>query len=116
MSFRPKPVDTNTIISTLKSLNETCAVGSDGISFKFIKDSLYFTAFYLTIIINTSIVTGVFPQVWKHALVISLLKKGDPNNVSNYRPISLLSIAYMILEKVISNQLLNFFRNECRPF
>ncbi len=108
VSFRPKPVDTNTIILTLKSLNETRSVGSDGISFKFIKDSLYFTAFYLTIIINTSIVTGVFPQAWKHALVIPLFKKGDPNNVSNYRPISLLPIASKILEKIISNQLLNF--------
>ncbi len=60
---------------------------------QFIKDSMYFTAFYLTIISNTSIVTGVFPQVWKHALVIQLLKKGGPNNVSNYRPVSILSIA-----------------------
>ena len=108
VSFRPQPVDINTTILTLKSLNETRSVGSDGISFKFIKDSLYFTAFYLTIIINTSIVTGIFPQAWKHALVIPLLKKGDPSNVSNYRPISLLPIASKVLEKIISNQLLNF--------
>ncbi len=108
LPFRPQPVDTNTVILTLKSLNETRSVGSDGISFKFIKDSLYFTAFYLTIIINTSIVTGVFPQTWKHALVIPLLKKGDPSDVNNYRPISILPIASKILEKIISNQLLNF--------
>ncbi len=89
MLFRSKTVDTSTFILTPKSLNDTCSVGSDDISFKFIKDSLHVAAFYLTIIINTSIVTGVFPQVWKHALVITLFKKGDPNDVSNYRPISL---------------------------
>ena len=107
-TFRPKPVDTNTIILTIKSLNETRSIGSDGIALKFIKDALCIVAFYLTCIINTSIVTGVFPQAWKHANVIPLFKTGDINNVSNYRPISLLPVLSKILEKIVSNQLLYF--------
>ncbi len=64
--------------------------------------------FYLTFIINTSLTTGVFPQAWKHALVIPLLKKGDQESVNNYRQISLLHTLSKIVEKIVSKQLLDF--------
>ena len=111
MKFRPQPVDINTIILTVKGLNETRSVGSDGISLKFVKDSLCIIAFYLTFIINTSIVTGVFPQDWKNAYVIPLFKKGDFNDVNNFRPISILPVLSKILEKIVFNQLLSFLED-----
>ncbi len=37
---RPQPVDTDTVVLTIKDLNETSSVGSDGIPMKFIKDAL----------------------------------------------------------------------------
>ncbi len=84
------------------------SVGCDGISLNFIRDSLYMIVFYLTVIVNTSLTTGVFPEIWKHAMIIPLFKKGDQENVSNYRPISLLPVLSKILEKIVSNQLLDF--------
>ncbi len=72
--FRAPPVDTETVILTIKSLNDTKSVGCDGIPMRFIKDSLYVIAFYLTCIINTSIVTGTFPSFWKHDVVVPFLK------------------------------------------
>ncbi len=42
------------------------------------------------------------------SMVVSLFKKGDQENVSNYRPISLLPVLSKILEKIVSNQLLDF--------
>ncbi len=104
----PQPVDVETVILTIKSLNETRSVGCDGISLNFIRDSLCMIVFYLTVIVNTSLTTGVFPEIWKHAMVIPLFKKGDQENVSNYRPISLLPVLSKILEKIVSNQLLDF--------
>ncbi len=76
-TFRPQSVDTESNILTIKNLNETRSVGSDGIPLRFIKDFLYVMAFCMTFIINTSMVTGVFSTAWKHALVVSLLKSGD---------------------------------------
>ncbi len=110
--FRPQPVDTNSIILTIKHLRNTASFGSDNISLCFIKDSLYVTAYYLTQIINTSIVTGVFPKVWKHAIVTPLHKNGDINEASNYRPISLLPIFSKILEKIVANQLSTFLESK----
>ncbi|RUM30450.1 MAG: hypothetical protein DSY42_04590 [Aquifex sp.] len=106
--FRPQSVNVETVILTIKSLNKTRSVGCDGISLNFIRDSLYMIAFYLTVIVNTSLTTGVFPETWKHAMVIPFFKKGDQENVSNYRPISLLPILSKIVEKIVSNQLLDF--------
>ncbi len=73
--FRPQPVDVNTVILTIKELRNTNSVISDNIQLKFIKDSLYAVASYLTCIINTSMVTGEIPSLWKHAIVIPIKKK-----------------------------------------
>ncbi len=59
--FRPEPVDTDTVMLTIKSLKETKAVGSDGIPLWFLKDALPVIISYLTCIINTSLATGIFP-------------------------------------------------------
>ena len=42
------------------------------------------------------------PASWKLANVIPAHKKGDRDPVSNYRPISLLSIVSKVLEKMYS--------------
>ncbi len=88
----PQSVDTNTVILTVKDLKNTNSVGSDDIPLKFVIDGLYVIAFYLTCIVNTSLVTGVFPNAWKHAVVVPILENGDVENVNNYRPISLLPV------------------------
>ena len=63
----------------------------------------------LTYIINTSILTGKFPTNWKISKIIPLYKKGDKKVLKNYRPVSLLSVAGMVLEKVVAVQIEDFF-------
>ena len=109
--FRPQPVDVNTVVLTIKHLQNKQSSGSDKISLRFIKDSLTIIAQYLTIILNTSIVTGVVPSSWKHALVVPLHKSGDPSDTSNYRPISLLPVFSKILEKIVADQLVRYLED-----
>ncbi len=109
--FRPEPVDTDTVILTIKSLKETKAVGSDGIPLRFLKDALTVIISYITCIINTSLVMGIFPKAWKHAMVVPLFKSGDSNSINYYRPISLLPIISKILEKIVANQLLHYLES-----
>ncbi|CAF4695383.1 unnamed protein product, partial [Rotaria sp. Silwood2] len=45
------------------------------------------------------------PTSWKNAKVIILHKKGDQEDLKNYRPISLLSIIYKLLTKIITKRL-----------
>ena len=110
--FRPSPVTVEVVILTFKQLHETNAIGSDNISYKYLKDSLPVTAFYITICINTSIVTGTYPVPWKHSLTLPTFKSGDPDEITNYRPISLLPIVSKILERIIANQLMQYLENQ----
>ena len=58
-------------------------------------------------VINQSLHTGVFPSVFKEAIVKPLLKKTslDPNSLKNYRPISNLSFLPKITDKIVFSHL-----------
>lgn len=62
----------------------------------------------LTHIINLSLRSCKFPDIWKKALVIPIHKGGDPKHPSNYRPISLLPILSKVLEKILSSQIRDY--------
>ena len=57
-------------------------------------------------IYNLSISHGKVPSAWKCANIVPIYKKGNPNIVSNYRPISLLPVISKILEKIIYNRII----------
>ena len=63
----------------------------------------------LSTLVNSAMTLGIFPEKLKLSKVIPLFKKGDKLDVSNYRPISILTCFTKIFEKVIFNRLLNFF-------
>ena len=66
---------------------------------------------YITLIINTSIVTKVFSKPWKHSSILPIHKSGDIEKPTNFRPINLLAILSKRLEKVISTQLTECLEN-----
>ena len=59
-------------------------------------------------IFNKSVLTGVYPDELKVAKVIPLFKNGEKALMSNYRPISLLSIINKLFEKLIYKRLRKF--------
>ncbi|KAK3549855.1 hypothetical protein QTP86_015276, partial [Hemibagrus guttatus] len=65
---------------------------------------------FITTVINGSLTSGHVPTVFKKARVIPILKKPalDPSDISNYRPVSLLSFLSKILERVVCNQLYDY--------
>jgi hypothetical protein len=58
-------------------------------------------------IINKSLSSGIFPDRLKHSIVIPVHKRGDKNNVSNYRQVSLLTSFSKIFENVICKRLID---------
>ena len=52
---------------------------------------------------------GKFRIEWRKANVVSVHKKGDKQNSKNYRPLSLLSICGKIFERLIYNNIFEYF-------
>ena len=74
------------IIKSLRTKN-TC--GYDEISNRIIKLTALFIIAQLMYICNAVLSTGVFPDKLNYAVVKSVFKKGNKQEISNYRPISL---------------------------
>ena len=101
-----KPDDIEKIIRNLKPKS---SAGCDNISTKLLKEIENVISRPLSIIINQSLCTGIFPEKLEIAKVIPLYKKDDDRSFGNYRPISLLSSISKIFERVAFNQLYEYF-------
>ena len=84
------------------------ALGPVQVPLKVIKGALPCILLTLTEIINTSLLTSVFPSNWKKAEVIALLKDEDHEVLNNNRPVSLLTAFSKICERVVLNQLTDY--------
>lgn len=61
---------------------------------------------WLTSFYNNILETGILPPTLLRAKVIAILKPGKPaNDPASYRPISLLSVTYKLLERLLYNRL-----------
>ena len=57
---------------------------------------------------NLSLEEGIVPLEWKEANIIPLFKKGSRNKSENYRPVSLTSVICKLLERLITDHLVDF--------
>jgi len=55
--------------------------------------------------------TGIFPERLKFSEVRPFFKKGDITEFSNYRPLSLLTSFYKIIEKIIYKILYSYLND-----
>jgi hypothetical protein len=96
-----RPTSQVEILKALSSLRSTSSFGEDEISCNLLKKCVTPILEPLCILFNHSLERGIFPNIYKRARVIPLLKKGDPSFTKNYRPISLLSSFGKLLEKLV---------------
>ena len=89
----------------LSSSNATCSL--DVLPTKFLKSCIDALASPITRLVNLALLEGVFPDNFKHAIVMPLLKKSSlpKDELSSYRPISNLNFVSKILEKIIYSRL-----------
>ncbi|GFS08728.1 endonuclease-reverse transcriptase [Elysia marginata] len=60
---------------------------------------------YLTKCFNEILKTGKIPTSWEEAKIIVIYKKGDPGDIKNYRPISLLSHSYKLFTRLLQTRM-----------
>ena len=103
-------MDESLIFCELRKVKTNKAIGLDRISAKLLKDSAPAIAPSLAKIINMSLLSGTFPDIWKIGKVVPLFKSGDPTSSNNYRPITILPTLSKIIERIVHLQMHTFLQ------
>ena len=111
VNFKFKLIYIENTVNIIDGLKTKSSCGHDGLSVKILKQIIYELSSPITLIINQSLNTGIFPDRLKIAKVIPVYKKDDAKMFENYRPISILPAISKILEKTIFNQLHDYFQD-----
>ena len=108
----PKPTftrfslcDQEEVERVIKSMKPKANVMSNGINMKIVRECRKVLSPTLTTLLNESITKNVFPEQLKIAEVVPLYKKGQKEQPTNYRPISLLDPFSKVYEKILEGQL-----------
>ena len=110
-NFDFNTVEVDDIKKIIRKLKPKSSSGQDGISSNLLKEINDTIASTITLIINQSLSTGIFPDKLKTAKVVPVYKKEDPHQFGNYRPISLLPAISKIFEKVVFAQVYKYFND-----
>ena len=110
-SFTFDCVSESTVMRVIKTLATKNSTGIDSISSHMLRNLAPTIITLLTHIINQPLCTGIFRHRLKIAKVIPLFKKDDPHIFDSYCPISLLSSISKTFEKVVFNQVYEYFTN-----
>lgn len=63
-----------------------------------------------------SLAEGVFPSLWKAALIVPVHKKGSKSDIKNYRPISILNTISKVFEKIVHSIIYSVIVNGIGPY
>lgn len=110
LSIFIEPVSAHEIVNMLRNFKNKLSSGLDDIPISILKFVSIELCDVLAFIVNNSCMYGVFPHFLKTALIKPVYKKGDPNLIENFRPISLLSSFSKLFETAMNDRILSFFK------
>ena len=99
--FCLKQIDEFFVLKQLRSLKPNKVIGLNRISARLLKCASFLICSSVTKLLNLSIPTSRFPEIWKCSKVTALFKSGYQTNACNYRPISILPTPIKILERAV---------------
>ena len=113
------PITKKEILNVLKHCRNS-ATGDDKVHYYMLKNLSDHNQEYIRTFYNIIFLKHLFPQAWKQALIIPILKPDkDPKDPKSYRPISLLSCLFKVLDTIINNRIMWFLEknnllNKCQ--
>ncbi len=103
--FRFRPPSESEVLAIIMGLNNTKALGVDGIPVAVLKHLAPIIAAPVAYLIKKSFELSVVPRGFKRASIIPLHKKSKPADLpSSYRPVSILPALSKVLERVVLRQ------------
>ena len=116
--FSLSPVTEDEVIGIVLSLDPNKSSGPSDINAKCLQLTISSIVTPIVRIINLSQQNGTVPSCWKAANVTPVFKKGDKQDPTNYRPISVIPVLGKTLERVMYTRLMTFLseNNILTPF
>lgn len=93
------------VATAVKQLKRGKAAGTDALINELYVAGATVLVPKLTKLFNCVFKSGKFPKGWSEGLIVPIPKKGNPNNVDNYRGITLLSTMGKLFTRVLNNRL-----------
>ena len=109
--FQLKPVTEGQVLKLLHKLINGKYTGLHNIPNRVLKESVDPIGPSFTFIFNFSVMSRAFADDLKMAKVTPAFKRGDGDDLGNYRPISVLPTVDRIFEKLVYDQMYSYFLN-----
>lgn len=100
------------VIEQIKNIDVSKSSGFREVSALIIKRALLAVPKFFTDLLNLCLDESIFPHSWKCAIVVAIPKKGDPRQLGNIRPISLLPVTGKIREYFLNQEILDHMEGE----
>ena len=99
--------DPEDISDRLKNLDGNKSIGPDAVNPYVLKQCYSSFSLPLSLLFQKSYNDGIVPSSWKLANITPVHKSGSRLCTNNYRGISLLSVLYKIMERIIGHHIMN---------
>ena len=99
------PITKTEIEGALKHLATGKAGGIDGITTDMLKSSQHIMLPYFLRFFNMILNSGIYPEIWRNAIIVPIYKGGLLDNPDNYRGIALTSSFSKVFTHIINERL-----------
>ncbi|KAJ3584784.1 hypothetical protein NHX12_015279, partial [Muraenolepis orangiensis] len=99
------PLTIQELQTALQGMQGRRAPGIDGLSVEFYRAYWEILSNYLLDVFNESLASGSMPVSCRRAVITLLPKKGNLQDIKNWRPVSLLCVDYKLLSKALATRL-----------
>ncbi|KAI3363915.1 hypothetical protein L3Q82_001510 [Scortum barcoo] len=100
-----EPLQLREVQAALQSMQGRRAPGIDGLTVEFYKAFWEILSTDILDVFNESLASGPMPMSCRRAVLTLLPKKGNLQDIKNWRPVSLLCVDYKLLSKALANRL-----------
>ena len=103
-----QPVSNSQVLQYLRNLKPGKSSGPSNLPTKLVKEAAEYISQPLCQIFNSSLTSGVFPDIWKVVRVAPVFKAGTRDDLNDYRPISVHCTVSQVFERVVHDQVVNY--------